>query len=212
MVMDTDPYGNFLTHGYESASGRDWARIANLYLQDGVWNGERILPEGYAKFVGTLAPAWVADKRPQYGGLFWVNGDGGWPAPKDMYFMSGVGGQQVHDHSVTPAGRRTTWSLQRFTGCRPRDAQSSRTARRGRAARAVASRHREASARQRCDAKTLVLPDASNAITSYGVTVPPGTSIPGEPAGIPGAAIPSTLGRVSRSFLMSATGTCPSIR
>ena len=79
MVMDTDPYGNFLTHGYEAASGRDWARIANLYLQDGVWNGERILPEGYAKFVGTLAPAWVADGRPQYGGLFWVNGDGAWP-------------------------------------------------------------------------------------------------------------------------------------
>jgi CubicO group peptidase (beta-lactamase class C family) len=121
MVMDTDPYGNFLTHGYEAASGRDWARIANLYLQDGVWNGERILPEGYAKFVGTLAPAWVADGRPQYGGLFWVNGDGAWPAPKDMYFMAGVGGQQVmiipshqlavvrlgHYKGVLAAGRAT---------------------------------------------------------------------------------------------------------
>ena len=120
-VMDTDPYGNFLTHGYEAASGRDWARIANLYLQDGVWNGERILPEGYASFVGTLAPAWVADSRPQYGGLFWVNGDGAWPAPKDMYFMSGVGGQQVliipshqlavvrlgHYKGVQAAGRAT---------------------------------------------------------------------------------------------------------
>lgn len=120
-VMDTDPYGNFLTHGYESASGRDWARIANLYLQDGVWNGERILPEGYARFVGTLAPAWIADNRPQYGGLFWVNGDGAWPAPKDMYFMSGVGGQQVliipshqlavvrlgHYKGVQAAGRAT---------------------------------------------------------------------------------------------------------
>jgi len=120
-VLDTDPYGNFLTHGYESASARDWARVANLYLQDGVWNGERILPEGYAKFVGTLAPGWVADGRPQYGGLFWVNGDGAWPAPKDMYFMSGVGGQQVmiipshqlavvrlgHYKGVTAAGRAT---------------------------------------------------------------------------------------------------------
>lgn len=120
-VMDTDPYGNFLTHGYESASGRDWARIANLYLQDGMWNGERILPEGYAKFVGTLAPAWIADNRLQYGGLFWVNGDGAWPAPKDMYFMSGVGGQQVliipshqlaivrlgHYKGVQAAGRAT---------------------------------------------------------------------------------------------------------
>src|SRR5262245_39693332 len=55
MVMETDPFGNFLTQGYEFASGRDWARLGNLYLQDGVWNGERILPEGYVKFVSTLA-------------------------------------------------------------------------------------------------------------------------------------------------------------
>src|SRR5205814_141719 len=50
-VMETDPYGNFLTQGYEFASGRDWARLGNLYLQDGVWNGERILPEGFVTFV-----------------------------------------------------------------------------------------------------------------------------------------------------------------
>ena len=36
MVMETDPYGNFLTQGYELMSGRDWARLGNLYLQDGV--------------------------------------------------------------------------------------------------------------------------------------------------------------------------------
>ena len=95
-VLDTDPYGNFLTHGYESASGRDWARIANLYLQDGVWNGERLLPEGWVKFANTVAPAWAADNRPQYGGsLFWVNGDNSWPAPKDTFYMAGVGGQNV---------------------------------------------------------------------------------------------------------------------
>jgi hypothetical protein len=51
MVLDTDPYGNFLTQGYEQGSGRDWARLANLHLQDGVWNGRRILPEGYVKLV-----------------------------------------------------------------------------------------------------------------------------------------------------------------
>src|SRR5207244_724599 len=61
MVMETDPYGNFLTQGYELASARDWARLGNLYLQDGVWNGERILPEGYVQFVSTVAPAWAAD-------------------------------------------------------------------------------------------------------------------------------------------------------
>ena len=95
MVMDTDPYGNFLTQGYEQGSARDWARIANLYLQDGVWNGERILPEGYVKFVSTLAPAWEADQRPIYGALFWLNGTSTFPAPKDAYYMSGVGGQTV---------------------------------------------------------------------------------------------------------------------
>jgi CubicO group peptidase (beta-lactamase class C family) len=57
MVVETDPFGNFLAQGYEFASARDWARLGNLYLQDGVWSGERILPEGFVKFVSTLAPA-----------------------------------------------------------------------------------------------------------------------------------------------------------
>lgn len=93
MVLETDPYGNFLTQGYEFGSGRDWARLGNLYLQDGVWNGKRILPVGFAKFVSTLAPAWEADNRPVYGAFFWINGDGAYPAPKDAYFMAGAGGQ-----------------------------------------------------------------------------------------------------------------------
>jgi CubicO group peptidase (beta-lactamase class C family) len=93
MVMETDPFGNFLTQGYELASARDWARLGNLYLQDGVWNGGRILPEGYVKFVSTVSPAWEADKRPIYGAFFWINGDGRFPVPKETYYMAGAGGQ-----------------------------------------------------------------------------------------------------------------------
>jgi CubicO group peptidase (beta-lactamase class C family) len=93
MVLETDPFGNFLTQGYELASARDWARLGNLYLQDGVWNGERILPEGYVKFVSTLAPAWVADQRSVYGGFFWINGTGSLPVPREAYYMAGAGGQ-----------------------------------------------------------------------------------------------------------------------
>lgn len=93
MVMETDPYGNFLTQGYELASARDWARLGNLYLQDGVWYGQRILPEGYVKFVSTVAPAWQADQRPIYGGFFWINSEGGFPVPRDAYYMAGSGGQ-----------------------------------------------------------------------------------------------------------------------
>lgn len=109
LVMETDPYGNFLTQGYELASGRDWARLGNLYLQDGVWNGERILPEGYAEFVSTLAPAWQADNRPIYGGFFWINGDRTFPVPADAYYMAGAGGQTTliilsHDLVVVRLG------------------------------------------------------------------------------------------------------------
>jgi CubicO group peptidase (beta-lactamase class C family) len=110
MVMETDPYGNFLTQGYELASARDWARLGNLYLQDGLWNGKRILPEGYVHFVSTVAPAWVADKRPIYGAFFWLNTDSRiFPVPGDAYFMWGAGGQYTiiipsHDLVVVRLG------------------------------------------------------------------------------------------------------------
>jgi CubicO group peptidase (beta-lactamase class C family) len=109
MVVETDPFGNFLNQGYEFASARDWARLGNLYLQNGVWNGERILPEGFVKFVSTLAPAWVADQNPVYGGFFWINGDGSYPVPRSAYFMSGAGGQKTmiipsHDLVVVRLG------------------------------------------------------------------------------------------------------------
>jgi CubicO group peptidase (beta-lactamase class C family) len=109
MRIETDPFGNFLGQGYELGCGRDWARLGNLYLQDGVWNGERILPAGYAKFVSTPAPAWVADKRPIYGAFFWINGDGQYPIPRESYYMAGAGGQTTmivpsHDLVVVRMG------------------------------------------------------------------------------------------------------------
>src|SRR6516165_7159766 len=109
MVIETDPFGNFLGQGYDLGSARDWARLGNLYLQDGVWNGERILPEGYVKFVSTVAPAWKADRRPIYGGFSWINGLGQYPVPRDSYYMAGAGGQTTmivpsHDLVVVRLG------------------------------------------------------------------------------------------------------------
>jgi CubicO group peptidase (beta-lactamase class C family) len=109
MVIETDPYGNLLAQGYDLAAARDWARLGNLYLQGGAWNGEQILPQEYVEFVRTLAPAWVADGRPVYGGFFWINGDGALPVPKDAYYMAGAGGQMTmivpsHDLVVVRLG------------------------------------------------------------------------------------------------------------
>jgi CubicO group peptidase (beta-lactamase class C family) len=91
-VLETDPYGNFLMTGYDYGTARNWARIGLLYSQDGMWQGQRILPDGWAKFVSTLAPAW---KTPVYGGFFWINGDGNWNLPKDAYLAAGAGGQNT---------------------------------------------------------------------------------------------------------------------
>lgn len=119
VVLETDPYGNFLTQGYEFVSARDWARLGNLYLQDGVWNGERLLPEGYAEHARTPAPAWVADGRPIYGGaFFWVNGDGGSPIPTDAYSMQGAGGQSA---TIIPSHQLVVVRLGKYRGERVGD-------------------------------------------------------------------------------------------
>ena len=102
-VMETDTYGNFILTGYNFGTPRDWARFGMLYLQDGIWNGERLLPEGFANFVSTPAPAW---DPPVYGGLFWVNThDPSVPAghtsriftlPEDAYYAAGSHTQRVY--------------------------------------------------------------------------------------------------------------------
>ncbi|HVL68125.1 MAG TPA: serine hydrolase [Vicinamibacterales bacterium] len=91
-VLETDPYGNFLITGYDYGTARNWARIGLLYLQDGLWQGQRLLPEGWAAFVSTPAPAW---KRPEYGGQFWLNRVGTWNLPPETYFAAGAGGQNT---------------------------------------------------------------------------------------------------------------------
>lgn len=106
MVLETDPYGNFVLTGYDLGSARDWLRLGMLYLQDGVWNGERLLPEGWVDFVRTPAPAW---DEPEYGGSFWLNRTGTWPVPEDAFYMSGAGGQTTlviptHDLVVVRLG------------------------------------------------------------------------------------------------------------
>ncbi len=116
MVMETDPYGNFLLQGYEFGTARDWARLGNLYLQDGLWMGERILPEGYAAFVSTLAPAWEADGRPIYGGFFWINGNDNYPIPRDAYYMAGAGGQYT---IIIPTHDLVVVRLGHYKGGRP---------------------------------------------------------------------------------------------
>ena len=91
-IMETDPYGNFLLTGYDYGTARNWGRLGQLYLQDGNWNGEQILPENWSTFVATKGDGW---DKPVYGGMFWLNGERTYPIPEDSYYMAGGGGQRT---------------------------------------------------------------------------------------------------------------------
>ena len=98
-VMEVDAAGNFVGGSFIFASVRDYARLGLLYLRDGVWNGERILPEGWVAY--TRTPTAHAPENRGYGAQFWLNTGTNpavqrWPAlPADTYAMNGHQGQHV---------------------------------------------------------------------------------------------------------------------
>jgi CubicO group peptidase (beta-lactamase class C family) len=90
---ETDWQGNYILSSQVWTTARDLARLGLLYQNDGVWNGERLLPAGWSKFVATPAPV-QPEKGPGYGAFFWLYG----PAqelPEGSYAMNGNRGQYV---------------------------------------------------------------------------------------------------------------------
>ena len=69
-LLEPDASGTFVGSSYGYATARDWARFGLLFLNDGVVNGERILPEGWVKYSATPAPA---APRQEYGAHWWLN-------------------------------------------------------------------------------------------------------------------------------------------
>ncbi len=83
-----DTAGNFMASSYVYATARDFARFGLLYLRDGVWSGQRLLPEG-----------WVDHGRRQrsidedgsgYGAHWWVVDD-----DQGSFRASGFEGQSI---------------------------------------------------------------------------------------------------------------------
>ena len=109
VVAGFDDRGTFVGSSYISASARDYARLGLLYLRGGEWNGRRILPESWVKFVRTPAP----DSNGRYGGHFWLGPGTGsattpgaqGPAvrwPDGVYSAFGLYGQFI---SISPSQR-----------------------------------------------------------------------------------------------------------
>ncbi|MEM7367168.1 MAG: serine hydrolase [Bacteroidota bacterium] len=99
--LEVDASGTYVGSSFMMASPRDWARFGLLYLNDGVWMGERILPEGWVSYSRTRTPS---APQGQYGAHFWTNAlkevpgpaRKYWPeVPEDAYYANGHEGQHV---------------------------------------------------------------------------------------------------------------------
>jgi CubicO group peptidase (beta-lactamase class C family) len=97
-ILETDPSGTFVGSSYCYASARDWARLGLLFQQDGVFFGQRLLPEGWVQ--QSTKP--VAASNGRYGHQIWLNADPDgegdeerkWAdLPADLFSMDGHEGQ-----------------------------------------------------------------------------------------------------------------------
>ncbi len=108
-TLETDEHGTPVGSSYMYATPRDWARYGELLLQDGIWEGQEILPRGYVAMMASP----VAPSGGEYGhGMVWrwathsdtpgENPDAAFGIPEDAFWMSGHDGQYV---AIIPSRR-----------------------------------------------------------------------------------------------------------
>ncbi len=92
MILETDAAGNFVGSSSGYANARDWARFGLLYYNDGIWQGDTILPHDWVKYTRTPAQA----SKGKFGALFWLNKAHQLPdAPEETYSCQGHRGQRI---------------------------------------------------------------------------------------------------------------------
>jgi CubicO group peptidase (beta-lactamase class C family) len=105
-VMEADGSGTLAGASYLYATAHDWARFGQFLLQDGIWNGSRILPDGFVAMMHQPAAA----SNGVYGkGEVWLEGPGDSKGdgaasgvPEGTYWLQGHDGQTV---AVVPSKR-----------------------------------------------------------------------------------------------------------
>ena len=108
-VLEPDASGTYVGSSFMYATGRDWAKFGQLYLQDGVWNDERLLPEGWVKYSSTETP----HSDGQYAAQFWIDHKDK-TFPQDAFMCEGFESQVV---AVVPSKKLVIVRL----GCTPKD-------------------------------------------------------------------------------------------
>ena len=83
-----DTSGTFIGSSFLLATADDFARFGELYLRDGLWDGNRVLPEGWTRYA---AAETYADEEQAYGAHWWLH-----PERRGWYFASGYDGQRIY--------------------------------------------------------------------------------------------------------------------
>lgn len=92
VIFEVDLSGTYLGSSYVYATTRDFARFGMLYLNDGIFNGDTILPQGWVNYTTTEN----ADSKGKYGSSFWLNKSKTFlDIPEDAYYCSGHDGQKI---------------------------------------------------------------------------------------------------------------------
>jgi CubicO group peptidase (beta-lactamase class C family) len=93
-LLSVDRFGDFVLSSQVYTTARDLARFGMLYLQNGMWNGDRLISEEWIEFVRTPAPSTVETGN-FYGGQWWLVPDDRTDVPRDAYSTAGNRGQYV---------------------------------------------------------------------------------------------------------------------
>ncbi|CAN7375596.1 serine hydrolase domain-containing protein [Rhizobium sp. LjRoot258] len=103
-VLEVDARGTFAGSSYLYATARDWARFGQFLLQDGVWNGQRLLPE---RFMAAMRTPTAASGGKYTQAQAWLAAPGGDSSataglPEDTFWMEGHDGQSV---AIVPSAK-----------------------------------------------------------------------------------------------------------
>ena len=115
-LLSVDRFGDFILSSQVYTTARDLARFGQLYLQGGIWNGERLISEAWIDFVRTPAPS-TAERGNFYGGQWWLVPDDRTDVPHDAFATAGNRGQYVvvvPSHDVVIVRRGLDYGRQGF--------------------------------------------------------------------------------------------------
>ncbi len=88
-----DDAGTFVGSSFLYCNARDFARFGYLYLRDGVWDGDRVLPEGWVDKARTPLPdelTGLNDQNFWYGNQWWL-----WDDQTGAFGCHGYEGQYI---------------------------------------------------------------------------------------------------------------------